>query len=116
MKIREIREEKGISQKELALILGVSPTNIYNYETGRTEPPIDMLKKIASTLEVSIDYLVGNSDDFGNINVVAGNDGINLTKEEKALLNCFNKLSIFERDAIMIQVKALAGQKDKVKG
>ena len=106
MRIREIREDKGISQKALAILLGVSPTNIYNYEIGRTEPSVEMLKKIAGALEVSIDYLVGNSDDFGNITI--SNGSAELSEQEKELLKHFNKLGIFERDSILIQVKALA--------
>ena len=71
-----------------------------------------MLIRIARALEVSVDYLIGNSDDFGNINVVGSAE---LSSDEKTLLRCFDKLSPFEREAILIQVKALAGSKESIK-
>jgi len=67
MNLKGIREELNISQKDLSLKLNVSPTNIYNYENGRTEPSIDMLIKIADALNVSVDYLIGRTDEFGII-------------------------------------------------
>ncbi len=56
------RKEKGYTQKYLAELLEISPTRLNYWEKGKREP--DMLKvlKIAKTLEVSIDYLIGNSD------------------------------------------------------
>ena len=113
MKIKDISEEKKISQKALATLLGVSPTNIYNYEAGRTEPSIDMLKKIADVLSVSIDTLVGRADEFGNVNVIT--NGVELSSDEKTLLNCYRKLGVFEREAILIQIKALAGNLETIK-
>ena len=104
MKIREIREEKGLSQKELASKLGVSPTNIYNYEVGRTEPNIEMLVKIADILQVSIDYLLERSDDFGTITV-----NNTLTREEQRLLNAFNKLNDVTREKLIEDAEFYAG-------
>jgi len=98
MKIREIREEKGISQKALASLLGVSPTNIYNYEIGRTEPSTDMLIKIARALEVSVDYLIGNSDDFGNVQI---SNNQKLSYKEEKLLTAFALLDQDEQDKII---------------
>lgn len=67
MILKKLRLESGISQKELAEKLGVSPTNIYNYEIGRTQPSIEWLIKIADFFDVSVDYLIERTDDFGNI-------------------------------------------------
>lgn len=66
MILKKLRLESGISQKELAEKLGVSPTNIYNYEIGRTQPSIEWLIKIADFFDVSVDYLIERTDDFGN--------------------------------------------------
>lgn len=106
LKIREIREEKNLTQGQLAEKLGVVGHNVGDWERGKCEPSINMLIKIANVLEISVDYLIGNADDFGNVNVVT--NGAELTKDEKTLLDCFNKLGVFERDAILIQIKALA--------
>ena len=110
MLLREIREEKGISQKELAGKLGVSPTNIYNYEVGRTEPSIEMLIAISKALEVSVDYLIGNSEDFAAI-LPAPRTSV-LSKKEEKLIKAFNSLDIYQQDFFYSQIIA-AAQKNK---
>lgn len=59
-KLRVLRENKGILQKDLGEILGVSTSTIGMYEQGRREPDNGTLKKIANYFEVSIDYLLDN--------------------------------------------------------
>lgn len=56
-KIVEIRKEKGISQKELAKRLGVSPVMVAHWEKGRRNPKLDTLAKIADALEVNLSRL-----------------------------------------------------------
>ncbi len=106
VRIKELRLEKGLSQKELANILGCNQTAVGKYERGYLEPNITILNLLADFFEVSVDYLIGRSDDFGNVNVIT--NGAELSKDEKTLLDCFDKLGPFEREAIMIQIKALA--------
>lgn len=59
--ITQLRDKKGISQSELADKSGVSRVMIGKYERGEAIPSIDAAKKIADALEVSLDYLVGNT-------------------------------------------------------
>lgn len=106
MNLKLIREELGISQKELAEKLNVSHTNIYNYEVGRTEPSLSMLKQIAEVLGVSVGYLVGAEDEFGH---AIPKD---IPQRDKELLKAFHKLHPFEQETILIQINALA---EKVK-
>lgn len=58
MGIREIRRAKNISQKELANAIGVDVSVVSRYEGGKTIPPANRLKDIASYLGVSIDSLL----------------------------------------------------------
>ncbi len=62
MILRKIRKEKGISQLKLALDLNTSQNTISRYETGEREPGINELIKIADYFDVSIDYLVGRTN------------------------------------------------------
>ncbi len=62
MKLRKLRKEKGISQLKLAMDLNMSQNTISRYETGDREPGISDLIKIAEYFDVSIDYLVGRTD------------------------------------------------------
>ena len=61
MNLKKIRKEKGISQLKLALDLNTSQNTISRYETGEREPGICELIKIADYFDVSIDYLVGRT-------------------------------------------------------
>ncbi len=58
-KIRQIRLAKKLSQVELAELLGVTKQSVSNWENDNIQPSIDMLVKIAKTLSVSCDYLLG---------------------------------------------------------
>lgn len=62
MKLREIRKKFGISQLKLALDLNTNQNTISRYETGEREPGINELIKIADYFDVSIDYLLGRTD------------------------------------------------------
>lgn len=60
-KIKEIRTEKGITREDLAKAIGTSPAIIGRYERNERTPSIDITKKIAQALDVSIDYLSGDT-------------------------------------------------------
>lgn len=62
MNLRKIRKEKGISQLKLALDLNTNQNTISRYETGEREPGINELIKIADYFDVSVDYLLGRTD------------------------------------------------------
>ena len=62
LRIKELREEKNISQLELAKKLNLTQQSISLYEKGEREPSIDVLKNIANFFNVSLDYLLGKSD------------------------------------------------------
>lgn len=62
-RIRKVREERGVSQKKLGMILGLSDKAISAYEAGRTYPPIDTLERIAKELGKPIEYFVTNDSD-----------------------------------------------------
>lgn len=118
MRIKELREEKQISQKVLAEAVNTSQRNIGRWENGENEPSYVQLIKLADFFNCSIDYLVGREDDFGNVGDVSGNNlkyaDNELTKDEETLLRCFQKCGPFEREAILIQIRALAGEKKEV--
>ena len=60
-KIAELRKQKTLSQTDFAKTVGVSREMIGRYERNEVMPSIEVAKKIADALEVSLDYLVGNS-------------------------------------------------------
>ena len=58
-RLRDLREDKDLTQQEIADMLGCSQTTYSRYETGDLNVPIDILKKLAKFYKVSIDYIVG---------------------------------------------------------
>ena len=63
-RIKELRIESGLTQKELAKKLNTSNSAVCDWEKGRTQPDLQMLKNIANLFDVSTDYLLGRSQDF----------------------------------------------------
>lgn len=62
LKLREAREKIGISQKELAKMINVSPSRYNQWETGKYDPDTEMLILIAKALNTTVDALVGNNE------------------------------------------------------
>lgn len=58
-----LRQGNHKTQKQLALELGLSEIAIQNYENCRRKPTFDVLIALADYFDVSLDYLVGRSDD-----------------------------------------------------
>ena len=61
-KIREAREQLGLTQAALAEKLGINGVTLSGYETGKHDPKSDTLVKIAQICNVSVDYLLGRED------------------------------------------------------
>lgn len=105
--LKTLRKEHGFSAKELSQLINYSTNIIYDWEKGRAKPNIETLQKLADVFECSIDYLVGREDDLGNVNV----NGAELPPAEQEILSLFRSLGPFEREAILIQMKALSESK-----
>lgn len=57
-RLKQLRKENNLTQKQLADILHVSQNAIYNWENEKREPSLEMLNKIAAYFNVSLDYLM----------------------------------------------------------
>lgn len=62
-RLKELRITKKLSQKALAIAVGMSDTGIQNYELETRTPNADIIIKLADYFNVSTDYLLGRSDD-----------------------------------------------------
>ena len=61
--LRRVRTQNKITQTQAAQAAGVSPAMYQFYEYGRNEPTVSVLVALADFYDVSLDYLVGRSDD-----------------------------------------------------
>ena len=62
-KLKKLRTEAHLSQTELAKIVGITERSIYNYEMSDRIPKVDVVKRIADALSVSVDYLTSDDND-----------------------------------------------------
>ena len=62
IRLLELREEKKLSQREMAKTFFISQSTYNNWENGKTQPSIEQLIMISKFFGVSIDYLVYNED------------------------------------------------------
>lgn len=63
IRLKELREEKGLLGKDFAKIMSVEPATVTNWEKGNRFPKDDVLIKIADYFDCSTDYLLGRTDD-----------------------------------------------------
>ena len=88
-RLKELRKEANLTQVELAKRLGIGQSSYADWERGKKKPTQENLVKIAQVLNVSIDYLVGNSeeksDELDNIELLFRMNSKGLTEEEKAV-------------------------------
>lgn len=60
--LAELRQDKGMTQADLAIKLNVAKSSISNYETGQRRAHTELICKVADIFEVSTDYLLGRSE------------------------------------------------------
>ncbi|HJB26731.1 MAG TPA: helix-turn-helix domain-containing protein [Firmicutes bacterium] len=61
-RIKELREDRDLKQKEIADILCITQSTYSRYENGQLDIPSECLVKLAQFYEVSVDYLLGLTD------------------------------------------------------
>ena len=81
-KIKLYRDEKKITQNEIANILDVSPATVSKYESGSLEPNIESLKRLAELFDVTIDMLLKEDNELFNISDV---DVLKVLREQKEM-------------------------------
>lgn len=87
--LKYLRKREGISQAELALRLGITPSAIGNYESGTRKPSYEIEDAIADYFNVSIDFLRGIEDERRNI-----------TSEEYEMILAFRKADDIDKTLV----------------
>lgn len=103
--VKKIRVEKNISQQELADIVGIHSTHVSRYERNMAQPSVEIAKKMAEALNVSVDTLIyGQQDEKAKNNL-----------KDADLLNLFTKVQLLDKQdltAVKSMLKAYIFQKD----
>lgn len=105
LKLREMRESRGILQKTLAEILNRTQTCISDWERGRTEPSTNDLCLLANYFQCSIDELLGR-EDYVTGNVVI--QGAQLNAFDERLLQVVHMLTLEDQYQVLGFAQALA--------
>ncbi|GAB6251589.1 MULTISPECIES: helix-turn-helix domain-containing protein [Bacillus cereus group] len=116
-RIKDSRKKRGLTQGDLALKIKenmdtetkVTKTTISNYETGYSSPSNEMLVVISDALKVSVDYLLGRSDD-PELNAV---QYTKLRKEFNELIDALEKMPKEKQDMLLDMMKAAVGHNKK---
>lgn len=61
-RLRQCRKEQGLTQLQMSIYCDITEKAYQNYELMTREPKLEIMLKIADVLQVSIDYLVGRTD------------------------------------------------------
>ena len=63
-RLRDLREDNNLSQKEIAEFLGITQNTYSRYETNERNIPLESISKLADFYKTSVDYLLGRTDIF----------------------------------------------------
>lgn len=100
-RLLELLDEKDISQKEFAHILNIAPTTLNGYVRNKRQPDLELIKKIAAILEVSVDCLLEYDE-----------NGAGLSKKELSLITKIRKLDVSQQEIIYDLVNLTMKKKD----
>lgn len=94
-KLKELRKSLCLTQQQVAMNLGIAQQKYQQYESGKYQPDIDTLIKIADFFDVTLDYLLGRSEKKSNsvtpLKLIPSQNQERLTTDEKALLITLRK-------------------------
>lgn len=95
IRLKELRMKNGLSQRELANAFKVSTGTVGNWEVGSREPDFSTIIKLADYFRVSVDYLIGHSDNSTNQVGAKGTEqiGESFSTEEKQLIKDYRTLN-----------------------
>lgn len=105
-RLQELRKAKNITQRRLAIDLGIDQASISSYECGKYFPTVEILLKLAEYFGVSTDYLLGVSDVKTPLKSAA-ND------QSSYMLFLFESLPKNYRERVIGYAEALKGQSQK---
>lgn len=102
-RLRDLREDSDITQKDLAKILKDTQQHYQLYESGKREPPFWVIIKLAEYYNVSIDYIAG----------LTNNKGQNNNNEEQNILKMYNSLSEKRKGKLELFLEQLTEEQEK---
>jgi len=108
-RITTLRKVHELTQSDIAKLLGITQANVYKYEKGLSEPPLETVKWYADYFDVSLDYLLGRT------NNPAGKTNTTMVRTDKDRMELYFKEMLTpgteEYSAFKEAVEAIVGDK-----
>lgn len=114
IKLKELREKKGLSQYKFADLMGFAQSTIGSWESGAREPNFETMQKIADYFNVSVDYLLGRTD-TPNENKKSDEEPDVLMTEQFATFGDAREYSEDEKDEIRNFINFIKAKRRKEK-
>ena len=120
--LKKIRKQYKMTQEDVSKYLGISRSGYTYYETGKTVPSIEMLKKLATMYDTTIDNVVGMPQEKNVSGRAVSETGyigegldplMYMKKEEKNLIMAFRLLSEEEKKKITNDAIAMLSKKEE---
>lgn len=96
-RLKLLRKQNHLSQRELGKMLGVSKVSVSSYEKGKRIPSMNTLLMILRVFDVSADYILGRElnvvcEDEGSYSVLLSSNDINIINELRDRKTLYNKI------------------------
>jgi len=95
--LKQLRANKGLSQAQLAAVLGLSQQSINKYENHNIEPDIATLMRMADFFGTTVDHIIGRTDENSGETI--------LSTEEQALIDQYRNLSEQEKTCVRTLIR-----------
>lgn len=101
-RIKQLREEIGMTQVRLSIELEVAQETISAYENGKHYPSIPSLIKLMKIFNTGIDYILG----FSDIRMPVAS----MSDDEQIIINCYRKLTEHKKELALAYLNGLSGK------
>ena len=107
--LKLLRKRKGVSQQQLAEVIGSTQQSVNKYENHKVEPDIDTLIRIANFFDTTVDYLIGNTDkkSFGDTIEI-----FSLNFEEADFITRYRLLNENEKKSVLLIINNYLNKND----
>lgn len=112
MKLKDLREEAGMTQKQLAEKIGNSQRNISNWESGNSQPDLETVVRLADLFGVTTDELLGRTGYCDTGYRGTDQNAIRYGEETAKLMQLAEKLTHRQKQALIAFLESLTNQVD----
>lgn len=104
-RLKELRTERGLTQENLSKALNYTQSNICEWERGTVEPKLSAIISMAKYFQVSVDFLLGISDEFET----PLSASMEILRDDNEVLELFHEMSVGQKKMLIAYAEGLLG-------